>query len=334
MSLTRQAMNEAKLHGLITARWGPQRGSDAPFPGGAGLRPDAPGHPAYVFVEHATHRSLGGVLAWALRYEAGDIHMLADADGETCALLARRAQPFSRPITVWRVQPPRVLEVEPGGFYPPPPLPGEAAPYASVFREVGIEPVVEHGVLTGEVLGLEVARVVDGRLEVGVGSQDRRARREVDPDGDPRAQLAGVVRLIRQYRTPSGPAHLANKLAAERWLRAVLVARPALVGAAWLAPLPPAVERTNLRTSETALAAGVDLDDRPVVVAASTGIDLDLVPAAADARRAAGLDEARLILALVKADAHPRTRQLAGALSRPAEVVTVPAGWKGLAGTL
>jgi hypothetical protein len=82
------------------------------------------------------------------------------------------------------------------------------------------------------------------------------------------------------------------------------------------------------------MAVGVDVDDQPVVVAASTGIDLDLVPSAADARRAAGLDETRLVLAMVPADAHHRTQQLAGRLRHPAEVRTVPANWKDLAGTL
>jgi hypothetical protein len=146
--------------------------------------------------------------------------------------------------------------------------------------------------------------------------------------------LAEVVALIRRLRTPAGSAHLANSLAVERWLRHVLVARPDLVGAAWLAPLPPAVPRVDLRTQTAAMAAGVDVEGRPVVVGASTGIDLDLVPAAGDARRASGLAGARLILAMAPADDHPRTRQLAAQLEQPAEVVTVPADWRGLAGTL
>jgi hypothetical protein len=277
-------------------------------------------------------------LAWALRSEAGDIHFLAGGSRETAALLARRAAAFALPVQVWRVDGAALVEVAPAPFSPPPPLPPEAAPFADVLRQAGVEPVVEFGVLTGEILGLEVARVVidsDGaRLEVGVGSQDRRARREVQGDRDPRAQLAEVAALIRQFRTPTGSAHLANNLVVERWLRAVVVARPDLVGVAWLAPMPPEVPRADLRTSGPAMAAGLDLDDRPVVVATTTGIDLDLVPAAADARRAAGLDEARLLLALVPADAHPRTRQLAARLHVPAEVVSVPADWKGLAGTL
>ena len=145
-----------------------------------------------------------------------------------------------------------------------------------------------------------------------------------------------MVALIRRYRSAEAAPHLGNSLAGERWLRCVLVARPDLVGAAWLAPMPPAVPRADLRTTTAAMAAGVDADGEAVVVAASAGIDLDLVPAAADARRAAGvgLGGARLILAVPPGDDHPRTRQLAALLREPAELITVPAGWKDLTGTL
>lgn len=325
---------------LVRGLWGPGTGAlPAPFPKGAALRPAAAGGAAFVLVDGAHPRSLGGVLAWALRYEAGEIHLLADSREEIASLLARRAQAFALPVTVWQVVPPTLRLATPAGFSPPPPLPSAAAPFAEVLRAAGVEPVVEFGVLTGELLGLEVARVVidgDGaRLEVGVGSQDRTFHRDLEPDRAAPDVLAEVVAMIRRWRTPEGSAHLANSLAVERWLRHVVVARPDLVGAAWLAPMPPSVPRDDLRTSTAAMAAGVDVGGQPVVVATSTGIDLDLVPAAADARRAGGLgDSARLILALPPGDDHPRTRQLAAALREPAEVVTVPAGWKGLAGTL
>jgi hypothetical protein len=310
----------------------------APFPAGAALRPAAAGEAAFVLVDAPSLRSLGGVLAWALRYEAGEIHVLAESSEEVAAVLARRAQAFALPVTVWRVTPPTLRLAEPAGFFPPPPLPSAAAPFAEVLRAAGVEPVVEFGVLTGELLGLEVARVVvdarGARLEVGVGSQDRTFHRDLEPDRAVSDVLAEVVAMIRRWRTPAGTAHLANSLAVERWLRHVVVARPDMVGAAWLAPMPPAVARADLRTSTAAMAAGVDIAGEPVVVATSTGIDLDLVPAAADARRAGGLGSARLVLAVPPGDDHPRTRQLAAALREPAEVVTVPAGWKGLAGTL
>ena len=59
-----------------------------------------------------------------------------------------------------------------------------------------------------------------------------------------------------------------------------------------------------------------------MVVVCSVGIDLDLVPSAADARLA--LDPAaRLLLALPERDVHPVTRRLAARLVEPAEIVAV-----------
>lgn len=332
-----------------------------PFPGGAGLRPESPGGRAYVLLDGAEPRSLGGVLAWALRFQAGSVHLLVDSYAE---VLARRAEPFNFPVTVWAVDMAEIVEIVGRGFSPPPPLPAKDARWASVLRAAGVEPVVEFGVLRGEVLGLEVARAVDGRLDVGVGTQDQAFHRELEPQRAVEEVLAEVVARVRRYRNADAPTHLANTLAGERWLRHVLVSRPDLVGVAWLAPMPPAVPRRDLRTPNAAMAAGVDLDGRPVVVAASAGIDLDLVPAAADARRAAGLDgdcparsaqttdspveeaapdspspersprAARLILAVPTGYDHPRIRQLAALLRKPAEVVIVPTGWKALTGTL
>jgi hypothetical protein len=337
MPMTTEAISRAKLNALVGAHWGAEakaQATEASFPHGAGLRPNIKGGPAYVLVETATHRSLGGVLAWAVRHEAGDVHMLAETSDETAALLTRRAQAFAQPPRVWRVDAPTIEEVAPAPYDPPPELSTTARPWADVMRKAGLEPVVEFGVLTGELRGLEVARVVDGRLEVGVGTQDRRARQEVQADRDPEVQLAEIVKLIGTFRTPEGSAHLANSLAPERWLRTVLVARPNLVGAAWLAPVPPPVRRSDLRARGAALAAGVDRDGSPLVVAASVGIDLDLVPEAADGRRARGDETTRLLLAVATADDHPRTRQLAALLKEPAEVVTIPSDWKPLAGTL
>jgi len=317
----------------VRARWGDAgvgAGRGAPFPGGAGLRPESVGGAAFVLVEGAERRSLGGALAWALRFQAGALHLLVDANGD---VLARRAEPFRLPVTVWAVTPSGIVEIEGRGFFPPPPLAAEDARWAEVLRAVGAEPVVEFGVLSGEVLGLEVARVVDGRLEAGVGVRDRTFHRDLEPERPVEEVLAEVVALVRRWRRAGAAIHLANTLAGERWLRHVLVARPDVVGAAWLAPMPPAVPRGDLRLPSAAMMAGVDREGAPVVVAASTGVDLDLVPAAADAHRAAGLP-ARLILAVPEGDDHPRTRQLAALLNEPAQVVTVPAGWKALTDTL
>jgi hypothetical protein len=66
-----------------------------------------------------------------------------------------------------------------------------------------------------------------------------------------------------------------------------------------------------------------------VVVVCSTGVDPDLVPTAADARRLYQPD-ARLAIVVPEGDDHPVTVALAGALARPASVRTVPRGWEGL----
>jgi hypothetical protein len=66
-----------------------------------------------------------------------------------------------------------------------------------------------------------------------------------------------------------------------------------------------------------------------MVVATSVGADLDLVPAAADAR-AARAPEARLVLVVPERDDHAVTRRLAAALAEPADIVTVDAGWRSI----
>ena len=93
-----------------------------------------------------------------------------------------------------------------------------------------------------------------------------------------------------------------NQLVRERWLRSVLVADPALVGATELHPVGSAVPRANLTEAGVASAVGVDAAGVPVVVTCSVGVDLDAVPSAADDRLAHAPD-ARLLLVVPAADA-------------------------------
>jgi hypothetical protein len=62
-------------------------------------------------------------------------------------------------------------------------------------------------------------------------------------------------------------------------------------------------------------------------VACSVGVDLDLVPAAADARLL-HRPAARLVLVVPERDALPVTRDLASMLATPAELVAVPGDWR------
>ena len=328
----RHALLAAKLTALVTAGWGApepaQPRAAVPFPGGAGLRAGTTG---WLLVEEAPARALGPALLWAGRAGVDRLHLLVEAGAGG---LARRATAFTRAPEVWQVQGRSVARAAPEPVGPAPRLTAEVTAWADHLRAAGAEPVVEGGVLTGEVLGLEVARVVtDGegsRLEVGVGKHDRHVQRVMGGDVPTDAALAAAVAAVREHRRAGAPHHPLNRLASERWLRALLVDRPAHVGAVHLVPVPSPIVRDDLRQHVPAPAAGVDDEGRPLLVVCSTGIDLDLVPTAADARLADGRGP-RLVLVVPERDDHPVHRTLSGLLVEPAEVRTVPDDWRSLA---
>lgn len=267
-------------------------------------------------------------------------------EGAVAGVLARRASLFEPAPTVWSVQAQPSAGGQPGASLhradPSPPravLEAPSAPeLAEILVDADLEVFVEDGMVRGEVLGLEVARVVHGTstagapldapsLEVGVGHADREMTAVVHAGLTPVDQLRRVVELVRSHRRVDAPRHPLNQLAPERWLRALLVAEPERVGARFLRQVEPAAPRPNLRDTAVAIAAGEDLQGRPVIAACSVGVDLDLVPAAADARLL-HQPGARLLLVVPERDAHPVTLALAERLARPAELVTVPTGWR------
>jgi hypothetical protein len=311
----------------VAGRWPGPEPDPGPFPGGAVARAGAVG---WVLADERPERALGGALAWARRAGVDEVHVIAEA---ATGVLARRAGAFAPAPAVWRVEG-RALERAPADPPAAEPDPGpEVAAFVPVLVDAGADPVFERGVLRGEVLGLEVARVVADasgtRLEVGVGQADREAQRLVHADRPTAEALRRAVAAVLAVRRADAPEHQVNRLAGERWMRSILVRRPELVGARHLEPVPSPVERADLRQAAPAPAAGVDPEGRPLLVVCSTGIDVDLVPAAADARLADGRD-ARLVLVVPEADDHPVTRWLAGRLVQPAEVVTLPGDWRRL----
>jgi len=271
---------------------------------------------------------LGRGLAWAWARDVSRLDLVVEDDA---GLVARRASQFAEPPAVWWLHGRDLHHVEPEPLSPSARPHPDALALAPMLEAAGADVVVEHGVVAGEILGLEIARVVVGelgaRIEVGVGRQDREAFAMVHGDLPTEAALADVVATVRQYRTGSAEGHPLKRLAAERWLREVVIARPHLVGAADLHRVQGTVPRTNLKEPMPAAAAGTDLDGRPVVVVTSVGVDLDLVPTAADVRLATE-PGARLVLAVPERDDVPATRALAGSLDRPAEVVPLPGNWR------
>jgi hypothetical protein len=347
-----------------------------PFPSGATLLEASSGR-GWVLDDQGRSGSLGPALAWARRHRVRELHLLVDGPGAGSAaggspgaggaagVMARRAAAWADPPTVWRVA---GRNVEPVVAAPVPAViepPADARALMTLLSGHGADVVIEHGVITAEVLGLEVARVVpvgdpsdplgssvpsvpsvpsvdwfplneEGwRIAVGVGHHDQEARAEMHPGEPIDVGLDRVVALVRELRRAGARRHPANTLSRERWIRALVVAQPGLVGATDLRPLPPPLPRHDLRLPSVAPALDPGGDHRPALVVCSIGVDLDLVPTAADLRITHGpvTDDpagVRLVLVVPEGDDYPVTRDLAAALAEPAEVVVLPRDWMAL----
>lgn len=327
----RAALLRAQASGLVASAFGPADRQARDFPGGAAL---VAGDTAWILVEGKALAAFGPALVWAERQGASAVHLLLPTDAD---VVARRADLFDPAPAVWRVDGTSLVPADPA----PPRVVPEAVSTPALAQhlvDADLEVFVEDGVVRGEILGLEVARIVHGTstggvpldepmLEVGVGHADREMTAVIHAGLSPVHQLERVKEIVHAHRRPGAEPHPLNQLAPERWLRALLVADPGRIGLASLRPADPAVPRPNLRDRAVAVAVGRDQQGADVVVATSVGVDLDLVPAAADAR-ATHAPDARLLLVVPERDAHPLTRALAGRLRRPAEVVTVPDRWR------
>jgi hypothetical protein len=295
-------------------------------PGSALLHGDA----AWILLDEQPASRLGASLAWATRHGAEAVHVITETGS---GVLARRAAELSTPIDVWHADERALLPAVPEPFPAERPVPADHLQFAELIESGGADPVAEHGVLAGEVRGLEVCRVVDDplpaepRLEVGIGAHDRDAFAIIHGNVPPVEALAGVVDKVEQHRRMDAPPHPFNRLARERLLRWQLVGDPSTVGATTLGPVAPPVPRLNVKDAVPCVAAGRDADGGALVVVCSTGVDLDLIPFAADARLEAESHsdaggEVRLVVVTPARDRVKVTEQLAALLRRPCELVT------------
>lgn len=310
--------------------------------------------PAVVcLAQERPQRALGGALALAIRSGCDAVHVFTDNHS---GLLARRAACFTQPPSVWQIHGDTAVPAEPL------PRPTESAPprvpeLVALLAGAGVEIAVEHGVITGEVEGLEVARIVptepaaeasgagegaggidphDGdepatewRIEVGVGAHDREAFGLLHAD-EPTAEAIGrVAEVVRTHRSPGASPHPLNRMGAARWLRSLLIRQPEIVDAGRLRAASPPVPRGGPKDPSPAVAYGLTPDGRRLVVVVCVGIDLDVVPFAADARLFLDPD-AELTVALPRRDAHDVVRAMAARLDSPAAIVEIDDGWRTL----
>lgn len=320
----RPQLNAIKLHALVRDHL--SVGDDAlpadagEFGAGAALMV---GRTAWVLLDERPERDFGAALAWALRRDAAELHVLA---GHGTGTLARRAAGFGSPINVWHVEGRTLLPAVAEALPTVPALLAEHAAWSGTISDGGALPVIEHGVLAGEVQGLEVCRVVtdaytdEVRLEVGVGAHDREAFQMLHGNRPTVEALADVVNSVTAHRQVGASRHPLNLLAQERALRARLVAEPQLIGATSVATTGPPIARSNVKDAVPCVAVAT-MDGRLVTIVCSSGVDLDLIPYAIDARAAVGTDEC--VVVLPARDALDVQRRLAALAAPPFTVLTV-----------
>ena len=327
-----------KLRALVAEHHGRQvLGEPQGFPSGAAL---SDGDAAWVLVDGSAARSLGPALAWAIRHAATSLHLVVERDS---GLLARRAQRLAFPVTVWFPQDRTLLPVVEEPLSPSPAAAAEHLAFAPAIEAAGATVNVEHGVVVGEVRGLEVCRVVDTPtvghvtdvgdldapgsattdgvlLEVGVGPNDREAFRLLHGDIPTVEALAAVVDSVLAHRRAATIQHPLNRLGQERYLRWQLETDPSLVGMTTVTPREPPQPRPNLKDSLPCVASGVDADGQEWMLVCSVGVDVDLVGFVADVQ---ATSNAPIIVVLRERDAIGPTRELLDLLATPVEIRTV-----------
>ncbi len=280
--------------------------------------------------------ALAGALLWATRNDVGSLEVFVDDGAEEMARWASYFALAGSDVVVRAVQGSSSVEVDAAPLPTLLPGPDDIGDLTEVLDRAGVDVVVEHGIARGEILGLEVARLVRWpgevggddqlHLEAGVGRFDRDAVAAAHPDESPEDALDRTVTAVRLHRFPGAPVHPVQLLARERWLRTTILEDPSLVGAAQLRPVDMTTQADGLKDRHPAAALGLDHHGRSVVVVCSAGVDLAVVPLAADTV-ALHDPAARLVIALPERDHHAATVTLAGLLRTPAELVAVPTGW-------
>lgn len=310
------------------------------FPSGAALVDDTA---AWVLVDGPAARSLGPALAWAIRHDATSLNLVVEHD---TGQLARRAQRLAFPATVWYPEDRTLLPVVAEPLAAPAVAIAEHLAFAAVIEAAGASVNVEHGVVAGEVRGLEVCRVVetptvghiaelgdfdapaptganptDGvLLEVGVGANDREAFRLLHGDIPTVEALATIVESVLAYRSTEEIQHPLNRLGQERYLRWQLQQDPSLVGMTAVMPHEPPQPRPNLKDPIPCVARGVDAHGEEWMIVCSVGVDVDLVGFVSDVQ---STTSAPVVVVLRERDAIALTRELLALLATSVDLRTV-----------
>ena len=286
---------------------------------------------AWVYVTGRHERSLGPALMWALRNNAKALKLFSS---ESAGDLARIATHFDFVIEVFEVDVAGVACVAMPKIVEKIEVSVADEMFAEFIKSAGADVVREHGVISGEVCGLEVCRVVratdsgefggagESELEIGVGAHDRETFKLLHGRTATIESLRKVIAEVAARRAVGAQVHPLNRLARERMLRHYVCQSPQLVGAKSLQVAQPPIVRTNLKDVVPCCAVGMSLTGEKMVVIFNVGVDPDVVSFGADARGQIN-GSAELIFAMPTRDIVPAVERVAQMLRRPARFVGV-----------
>jgi len=292
----RSRLLAVKLCALVRDHLGGEQPGETPrvFAPGAALLTDSR---TWLLVDGDATRALGACLAWGLRHSR-PMSLLVERDS---GLLARRTALLDVELEIWHVDDRTLLPALAEDHLPHVAPRPEHLAFSTLIESAGADVVVEHGVVAGEVRGLEICRVVDDphtgetRLEVGLGAHDREAFAMVHGELPTEEALGRVVEAVVVHRADGADSHPLNRFGAERLMRWHALQNPASIGFDSLTAAEPPVVRANVKDAVPCAAVGERNGVRTVAVFAH-GIDLDVVPFALDAASREGADEAVVVL--------------------------------------
>lgn len=314
-----------KLQALVRDHTAGDAGEITVFARGAALvTSDA----VWVLVEDNPARALGATLAWNTSQPGLSGKRLNIVSGSDADVLARRATYFDSDISVWTIDGRSLIAATPAEHAPFVDVPADIADrFIPMIARCGATPVVEHGVLVGEVRGLEICRVVadqstgEIKLEVGMGVHDRETFAMVHGQIPTEDALASVVTSVLPHRQRGADPHPFNRFGSERLMRSMCIDDPTLVGGISLVAVESCVPRTNVK--DAVPCAAYDGDN--TYFSFASGVDLDVVPFAVDSavRLAQGV-QPRVAVVLRERDVLPAVERVARLSKFDTQIITLP----------
>lgn len=252
----------------------------------------------WVLIDRDASRSLGPVLAWTSQFDC-PVNLLVE---NNAGLLTRRASLFDVDISVWHVDDHTITRAIAEPHVISPSATDAHLSFVDIIESSGADALVEHGVVVGEVRGLEMCRVVDDvttgevRLEVGMGRHDREAFTMIHGELPTAQAMRQVIDAVLPHRTEGADSHPFNQFGVERLSRWKAIKDPASIGFSTLAAADPPVLRTNVKDSVPCVAIGLTGAKRLSTAVFVHGVDLDCVSFAVDAASRLGTQDVTIVV--------------------------------------